>query len=357
MAVQMNIKKQAGDFRLDVSFETEAKRIGILGPSGCGKTMTLKCMAGIEIPDQGSIVVDGRILFDSEIHVNQKPQRRRVGYMFQNYALFPNMTVRQNIGAGIKKSGIGKEKMIDRMILRFHLEGLDHRYPAELSGGEQQRTALARIIASEPEIILMDEPFSALDALLRDEIQHDFFRMLKDYPGTVIMVSHSREEIYRFSEELLIMDRGKTVSQGDCREIFIRPRKIQAARLTGCENILKAQKIDVHHLKISGIDKAVHVQQKIPDGIAAIGIRAADIAMDEPDHTTRSETYSLKFPAKITDIVDMPRERQYYLNLDETQTACITLRCHQIKTQRQKNRQTGENTVVNLPEEKILWLY
>ena len=147
MAVEVKIKKDFGSFVLNVQFSSEDNRIGILGASGCGKTMTLKCIAGIETPDEGRIAIGDRVFFDSKKKVNLPARDRKIGYLFQNYALFPHMTVEANIGIGIRMKGQGKNQRIKELIDKFQLNGLEKRYPSELSGGQQQRTALARILA------------------------------------------------------------------------------------------------------------------------------------------------------------------------------------------------------------------
>ena len=246
MGIKVDIKRKLGEFSLDIHFQTESKRIGILGASGCGKSMTLKSIAGIETPDFGMIQIDDKVLFDSANKVDLKPQKRNVGYLFQNYALFPTMTVAKNIAAGLKGSKEEKQKKVQEMIEKFELTGLADRLPGQLSGGQQQRVALARIMAYEPDVILLDEPFSALDVFLKDRLQQELIEMLKDYEGTVIMVSHSRDEIYRFSEELLIMDQGKPVIYGETKEIFAKPVYKEAAKLTGCKNFSRIKRVDVH---------------------------------------------------------------------------------------------------------------
>ena len=195
MSISVDIRKKLGDFSLEISFESDSRRIGILGPSGCGKSMTLKSIAGIEKPDSGSIRIDDRVLFSQEQKINLKPQKRRVGYMFQNYALFPTMTVEQNIGAGLGLSDDDRSARVADMVRRFNLQGLEKHLPGQLSGGQQQRVALARIMAYRPDIILLDEPFSALDEHLKERLQHEMMSMLEDYEGQVILVSHSRDEI------------------------------------------------------------------------------------------------------------------------------------------------------------------
>lgn len=242
MGLDVKIKKQLGMFELDIEFQSDSKRIGILGASGCGKSMTLKCIAGIEQPDVGKIVKEEKIFFDSECKVNVKPQKRSVGYLFQNYALFPTMTVEENISAGLSGRKEDIQKRVKEMIDIFHLQGLEKRFPGKLSGGQQQRVALARIMAYEPEMILLDEPFSALDVYLRDEMQREMLELLKDYKGIVILVSHNRDEIYRMSEEMLVLENGKLVCQGNTKKIFEQPKYLEVARLTGCKNIVGVER-------------------------------------------------------------------------------------------------------------------
>ena len=200
MSMEVKIHKKLGEYELDVYWKSMKKRIGILGASGSGKSLTLKSIAGIEHPDKGYIRIGEHILYDSDSGTCLKPQKRNVGYMFQNYALFPAMTVAQNVGAGLSGDKKKKQEQVKKMIRHFRLEGLEKRLPRELSGGQQQRVALARIMAYEPSVILLDEPFSALDVFLKDRLQQEMMELLSDYDGTVILVSHSRDEIYRFSE-------------------------------------------------------------------------------------------------------------------------------------------------------------
>ena len=158
MRLSVDIHKDFGPFRLDAAFETDSGAVtGVLGASGCGKSVTLKCIAGIETPDEGHIELDGEVLFDSAARINLSPQKRRVGYLFQNYALFPNMTVEQNIAAGVRDKA-GRKETAERLIHAFYLEGNEHKYPRQLSGGQQQRVALARILANEPRALLLDVP-------------------------------------------------------------------------------------------------------------------------------------------------------------------------------------------------------
>ena len=179
MKIEVNIKKKLGNFNLDINFSSDSLRTGILGRSGCGKSVTLKAIAGIITPDSGRIVVNNRVLYDSDKNINLKPQDRKVGYLFQNYALFPTMTVEKNISVVIKNKANKKEK-INSLISKFGLEEIRNKFPSQISGGQQQRTALARLIASNPEIIMLDEAFSALDSHLREQLQLDMINFFKE---------------------------------------------------------------------------------------------------------------------------------------------------------------------------------
>ena len=237
MALSVNIKKRLGTFLLDVCFEADNNTLALLGASGCGKSMTLKCIAGVEKPDSGSIVLDGKVLFDSEKKINLPPQERKVGYLFQQYALFPNMTAEKNIEAGMH--ALKKDEKADKLkalISSMQLEGLEKKYPRELSGGQQQRVALARILASSPDIILLDEPFSALDSYLKWQLENELADTLADFNGTIIWVSHDRDEVYRNCDDICVLDNGKSGDVMDVKELFKNPVTVSAARLTGCKN-------------------------------------------------------------------------------------------------------------------------
>ncbi|MGE4214963.1 MAG: sulfate/molybdate ABC transporter ATP-binding protein [Anaerotignaceae bacterium] len=272
MCLEVSIKKRMGAFKLEVEFNTDNNHIGILGASGCGKSMTLKCIAGIENPDEGRIVLDGKVLFDSKEKIRLLPQKRRIGYLFQNYALFPNMTVVKNIG--ITKAS---DEKIASLIKKLHLEGLEDRYPSQLSGGEQQRVALARILAYEPEIIILDEPFSALDGYLKDQLQREMLEILSEYKGKVIVVSHSKSEIYRLSEQLIVMDKGHVVLFDDKKKVFNNPQFVQVARLTGYKNISKAKRVDDYCINALDWNINLKTKEKITEEIEYVGIMSNQI--------------------------------------------------------------------------------
>ena len=212
MSLFLDLEKQYGNFLLRVKLETEDEVLGLTGKSGCGKSCTLRCIAGIDRPDRGRIVLNGVTLFDSEKHINLSPQKRRIGLLFQNYALFPNMTVHQNIRAGTLREKIPeaeRERRIHAIMDSFGLRSLSAHYPWQLSGGQQQRTALARILVSEPQILLLDEPFSALDSDLKFRMEEEVQEVIRRFGKTVIFVSHDRGEAYRLCSRIAIMAEGK----------------------------------------------------------------------------------------------------------------------------------------------------
>ena len=276
MSLIVDIKKKLGSFELESKFEAQNGVTCLLGPSGCGKSMTLKCIAGIEKPDSGHIELDGVVLYDSEKGINLPPQKRHVGYLFQNYALFPNMTVRQNILCGMRheKDKAVKEEKLKKMLDMFQLNGLENHRPAQLSGGQAQRTALARIMVSDPQLLLLDEPFSALDAHLRDKLMIEMRDVLARFGREVIMVTHNRDEAYNMSREIAVMDRGKLLTVNKTKALFADPGCVPAAILTGCKNIAAAEKRGEYEVYVPDWGVTFTTAQPVGDDIKAIGIRA-----------------------------------------------------------------------------------
>jgi molybdate transport system ATP-binding protein len=273
MSVSVDIKRQFRNFSLDVSFSAGDGRTGILGASGCGKSMTLKSVAGIETPDSGVISIDGDTVFDSGRNVRLAPQKRKAGYLFQSYALFPAMTVEQNIAIA---SG-GKKDRVAELLKRFRISELSGQYPSQLSGGQQQRVALARMLAPSPRIILLDEPFSALDAFLRRQVEDELSLSLSGFPGTILFVSHDRDEVFRFCERIIVIDAGRIARDGTRDEVFADPRTVPAARLTGCKNIAPARKTGERRIEVADWGLVLETAAPVPDDITHAGIRAHHI--------------------------------------------------------------------------------
>lgn len=301
MSLHVDIRKRLGSFTLDAAFTAERGITSLLGASGCGKSMTLKCIAGIEKPDEGVIELDGRMLFDSSKGINLPPQARRVGYLFQNYALFPNMTVRPNILCGLnrEKDRAVKEKRLREIVKMMQLEGLEGRKPAQLSGGQQQRVALARILVNDPQILLLDEPFSALDGHLRDSLKVEMRDLLERFGREVLMVTHDRNEAYNMSREIAVMDAGRLLTIKPTKALFADPGSVQAAILTGCKNIARARKLDEHLVEVPEWDIRLETKQRVGDGLCAVGLRA---------HYFNPSAAQNRFPVRFVEEMEEPFE-------------------------------------------------
>lgn len=345
MGLNIEIEKSTGEFTLSIHHKTEKRRIGILGASGCGKSMTLQCIAGISTPDKGVIELNNRVLFHEKKKINVKIKNRKVGYLFQDYALFPTMTVQQNIMTGIHLPKRERLQRAEELIAQFSLDGLADHLPGELSGGQRQRTAMARMLANEPEIILLDEPFSALDSHLKEQMQLELEYTLKNYKGIVILVSHSRDEMYRFTEELIVLEHGQQVEAGGTKEIFAHPKTKEAARLTGCKNISRVERID--QKTIRAVDWNVTLQvDKTEDTFQFVGIRAHDIEGMGEDSKEAIEL-------KVLHVALLPFEVQYLLGNEAEQKYLIW------KVPRQQEEhclEIGTSVKICLPKQKLMFL-
>ena len=280
MSLEVCIEKKLNGFTLRSAFTAGSAATALLGASGCGKSMTLRCIAGIVKPDAGRIVLDGTVLFDSKQHIDLPPQQRGVGLLFQNYALFPNMTVEQNILCGLKaeKDKAARKARCEEMLRAMRLEELASRRPAQLSGGQQQRTALARILVGKPKILMLDEPFSALDSYLREEVEGEVGSLLAGFDGTALLVTHNRDEAYRLCPDMVVMDKGRVLRTGATKAVFADPGSTAAARLTGCKNILPCTRVDAHTVRLAAGELLLTTALPVPEHCTAVGIRAHDFA-------------------------------------------------------------------------------
>lgn len=346
MSIEIKLKKKIGTFQLEVEMKSDSKRIGILGASGCGKSMTLRSIAGVEEVQEGYIRKKGEVLLDTTKKINQKPQKRNIGYLFQNYALFPTKTVLYNVMAGLNGTKEEKKKRALEMMEKFQIQGLEQRLPGELSGGQQQRVALARIMAYEPDMILLDEPFSALDSFLKDKLKQELLEMLDDYEGTIILVSHSRDEIYQFTDELFVMENGKIVCSGATKQLFDSPKKIEAARLTGCKNIVAIEKKDSHHFCIANWNASVSVQKEIPKETTHIGYRAHDFIPVWGKATKNCIACHVESEAKL------PFETKYFLKSQNGDPIYWFVQ----RDAQQLIQNDGIPDFLQLDEEKLLYL-
>ena len=245
--LSVTARKQFGDFTLDAAWSSDQPIVALVGPSGSGKTLTLQCIAGLITPDSGRIVSAERTLFDSGEGINVRPQQRRIGYVFQGYALFPHMTVEQNVSYGLRarasRFGAVHESCTDRtkdIIERLGLRAVTSRYPGELSGGQQQRVALARALATDPDVLLLDEPFSALDAPLRRELSAELSQTLRDWGKLAVLVTHDLPEAYQIADMVVLYEHGGTTGAVSKNDLLWHPSSERVARLIGARNILRA---------------------------------------------------------------------------------------------------------------------
>lgn len=304
----LNIEKRLANFHLQIGFNTDDQPLGLLGGSGAGKSMILRCISGIETPNKGQIVLNNRVLFDSEKKINLPIHKRRIGFLFQNYALFPHITVAENIAFGIPKSVNVKEE-VEKQLVAMHLQGFGDRYPHQLSGGQQQRVALARALASKPEALLLDEPFSALDTHLRSQLEQQVTEILCDYSGVTLFVTHNMEEAYRLCPNLLVLEQGKQAHHGSKYEIFQHPASMNVAQLTGCKNFSHANPLSSQQIEAIDWGCTLQVREKIPSELSHVGIRAHHLIFTkEPDQVNT-------FPCYLVRTSETPHRMTVFLKL------------------------------------------
>ena len=319
MSLFIDIKKGLSSFNLDVSMKSKGGIIGFLGASGSGKSMTLKCIAGLEKADKGKIIINDKVLFDSENKIKIKTKDRKVGFLFQNYALFPHMTIKNNIEIGLDKTSKDeKNKLSANYIKKFGLEGLENRYPWQLSGGQQQRVALARALITSPDILLLDEPFSALDNHLRANMERELVEILKDYDGTVVFVTHDIAEAYRVCDKIIVFDSGKASEIREKSILFEKPLSLAEAKITGCKNISKAKRLNSDYilaeewnLKLKVLDDSVDIRY--------IAIRSHNIKLFNDKENESVNVFNMI----IENIVENPFD--YTLYIKEVNSSNVNL--------------------------------
>ncbi|MBW4581162.1 MAG: molybdate ABC transporter permease subunit [Tildeniella nuda ZEHNDER 1965/U140] len=310
--LSVDIQTQLSGFQLSIAFDIAASTLGtstlgILGSSGAGKSLLLRCLAGLETPTKGRIVLNGRVLFDSSQGINVPSCDRRIGFLAQNYALFPHMTVAQNIAFGLPKGlpVAEKRQWVEAQLMTVKLVGLGDRYPQQLSGGQQQRVALARALANQPEALLLDEPFSALDTALRSQMEQEMIERLSHFDGVSLLVTHNLEEAYRVCEDLLVLEAGVAIAHGSKQDVFEHPTTSGVAQLTGCQNISHA--VAVSPNTIEATDWGVHLQvmEPLPDRLTHVGIRAQQLSFTH-DRTTHDRTQPNTVPCWLVSTSETP---------------------------------------------------
>lgn len=352
MSLYIDIEKKFPDFKLMAQLDCVSEVVGLLGSSGCGKSLTLKCIAGIEKPDKGRIIINGETVFDSDRGINIPPQKRHVGFLFQNYALFPTMTVWRNIASVINKPGREKNEIVANMIDMFQLEGVKTLYPRQISGGQQQRVALARIFVSEPKILLLDEPLSALDSHMKWKVEQELLSVLEEFQGTTVFVSHDRGEAYRVSDRIAVMNEGEIESIGMKEDVFSSPKTLAAALITGCKNISKAEKLG--DFQVSALDWGITLNTSVPvpDGIRYIGVRAHHSkVVTEIEGREGGNIFS----CRIRKTIEEPFER--IVELTFSNVSGSNAKVHFAFPRENNINNDGGDILLNIPADKIMCLF
>ena len=354
--LKVEINRTLPGFKLDVAFSVDGEVLGILGPSGSGKTMTLNCIAGLLRPDRGFIQLNERVLFDASQKVNLPSRDRNIGFVFQNYALFPHLTASENIAYGIRhQSRAEMNHRVQTLIENMGLDGLQNRYPQQLSAGQQQRVAVARALAPEPEILLLDEPFSALDSLTKEQLEMQILDLRQFYKGHIILVTHDLVEAYRLSSRIAVYDAGKIIQCDRKEKLISSPANQKVARITGSRNLLPGTIDEVNDSNISivvpglGTLKAVRYKHsRLTLGMSVtIGISPEYVKIDDhPGENTLNGTLSR--------IVEEIRGYRCFFQLNGAQSTAYQLDVILSKYDKGIIPTLGSNVYIHLSSEHLV---
>ena len=309
-SLEVDIERRLENFMLNLAISTARGAAGLLGPSGSGKSMTLRMIAGVSTPDRGRIALNGRVLFDSAGGINLPSARRKIGMVFQDYALFPHLTVADNVGFGLAGLDAAERRtQVEQLLAAMDIDELANRFPREISGGQRQRVAIARCMAMQPDALLLDEPFAALDPHLRRQTEEQLRQTLSDFHGPVVFVTHDMEEAFRFCTDLLVLNEGRVIAHGPKHELFERPRTVAAARLTGCKNIVAATRVDDQRITIPAWDCQLTTSTKVPGALTHLGYRSHQLVFREQGGGENT------FPCWLVSTSEAPHEMTLYLRL------------------------------------------
>ncbi|PKB72383.1 MAG: hypothetical protein BZY87_00615 [SAR202 cluster bacterium Io17-Chloro-G6] len=330
------VKCNVGAFRLEADWEIEPGQVLVLfGPSGAGKSTTLRAIAGLLRPESGHVEIGGRVVYDGGDGIWIPTHQRRLGYLTQQYRLFPHLKVAANIGFGLRDRGsLAGEERIGELSSLFQLDGLGDRYPWELSGGQQQRVALARALAPNPEMLLLDEPFASLDAELRRTLRRELRAMLAHTPIPVMLVTHDREEALALGDRAQVINEGRTLVTGDPLEVLGQPGQGRVARLVGVENLfdLAVQGRNPRDGTMTCVGPGLRLEVPLDSNISGgespegaedrvtVGIRASDIILAQQELSGSSARNQLR--GRVVSVESRPPG--YAVTLDCGQP----LRCH-----------------------------
>lgn len=322
---------------------TEAPVTALFGPSGCGKTTLLRCLAGLIHPDRGHIRFRGQTWFSHEQKIALTPPQRDIGFLFQEYALFPHLSVAENIGYGLRDHN-ARSSRIAEMIKLFDLAGLENRLPKAISGGQQQRVALGRALARRPQLLLLDEPLSALDALLREQMRGELRRLLAELGMPVILVTHDRIEAIALADQVAVMQRGRIEQTGSVNDVFTRPKNASLAKLVGVETVVPGEIVEAHEGLVTvavGTARLLAVEPVEASSHVHACIKGEDVALQKGDvgsssvrnhlpATVRAITpegplvrVTLDCGFELTSLITRPACEELHLNIGDRITAML----------------------------------
>ncbi len=322
MSLSFKLEKSFYNFNIDVSLDLGKEMTVLFGPSGAGKSTILNMLAGIVKPDSGFVKINGKDIYNSEKNINVSMRKRRVGYVFQDLALFPHMSVFQNIAYGLDGMDSGKvEEKVKEILVLMRLVGLEERYPAEISGGQKQRVALARTLVTEPRLLLLDEPFTALDYPVREKLRTDLVRIHKRYPITTVVVTHDQEEAYILSEKIAVLNDGMVEQFGTKGDIFYSPGTRKVAKLLGIMNIFdgvvhgfEGEDVLIRHVKLGIIKARKSAGAGLKEGKhVTFGIRPEEVMVLREDRNQRNIENAVD--GALIDVVDRGTQNTLYLKM------------------------------------------
>ncbi len=319
--LKAQFKLRLESFPLEIGFELPAGSVlALFGPSGCGKSMTLRSLAGLVRPHEGFITIDEEIFYDSSQKRFIPARRRRIGFLFQDYALFPHLTVEKNIGFGLKHlTKNAKAHKVHSIMERMRLKGLENRYPDQLSGGQRQRVALARTLVTDPGLLLLDEPFSALDRQVQKKLEKEVLDIRDAFSGTIILVTHSLDEAYRLCSHIAIMENGRILQLGSRDDILHKPLNRTVARLTGTENIFDAVVVEREGQKAVVYVKELECRLSVPNELGSenisLGIRPSQIKVFASDEFSLELGENL-LSGRVVQSIPGPDGQTLYIKLE-----------------------------------------
>lgn len=347
MSISLDIQKSFSGFDLEISFEAGSETVGLLGGSGSGKSLTMRCIAGLETPDEGRIIVNGETFFDSAAKINLTPQERKTAMLFQNYMLFPNMTVAENIAAGLPK-GTSKEQVkaiVEKQLELFGLKGFGKRYPIRLSGGQQQRVALARMLTAKPGVLMLDEPFSALDSHLKSALEQDLHDLFDAFEGTILYVSHDIDEAFGFCDRIAVIEDGRLAEVASTEDIVSHPTTYATLKASGVKNISPARYVDERVVEARAWGLSLTTSQQVPRDVAYVGFRASYIRRAHNETTNT-------FEVEVNRVSDSRFERSVFLKTVDVSNF-IRWKIDKTMTPKEDLPQRGDRVTVHIPPEQI----